>query len=155
MGMRIIARDSMGRVAALMCSTLPYIRDPTVAEVIGAKRAVEFGRERGFLSIELEGDAREVVLALGSSEECCDAYENIIRETQLLLATSPCWRVGMVLLTCWQSLLHPIIVNIFGLVCVLMLLRMLYVPNKFLNGQLNFPFKKNNNELRFLKESPY
>jgi hypothetical protein len=68
MGVGIIARDSNGRVVAAMCSFLPYIKDPSVAEAIGAKRAVEFGKERGFSSIELEGDALEIVLALSSLE---------------------------------------------------------------------------------------
>jgi hypothetical protein len=87
MGVGIIARYSTGRVRAVMCSTLPYIRDPIVAEAISARRAVEFGREMGFSSIELEGEAQEIVLALGSSEECCGVYENIIMETRLLLGS--------------------------------------------------------------------
>jgi hypothetical protein len=84
MGVGIIVRDSMCRVVAVMCSTLPYIKDPTVAEAIGAKRAVEFGRERGFPSIKLEGDALEIVLALRSLEECCGAYGNVITETVIV-----------------------------------------------------------------------
>jgi hypothetical protein len=68
MGEGIVARDSLGRVVAAMCAFLPYIRDPTTVEAIGARRAVEFGRELGFHSIELEGDAREVVLVLGTGE---------------------------------------------------------------------------------------
>jgi hypothetical protein len=95
MGIGIIARDSAGRVMAAMSSVVPYIKDPTVAEAIGAKRAVEFGREKGFPSIELEGDALQIVLAL-SLEECCGAFENVITETKLLLDTYSCWRVGHV-----------------------------------------------------------
>jgi hypothetical protein len=96
MGVGIIARDSTSGVMVVMCSTLPYIRDPAVAEAISAKRAVEFGREMGFPSIELEGDAREIVLALGSSEERCGAYGNIIMEIRLLLGSFLYWRVGHV-----------------------------------------------------------
>jgi len=38
----------MGVVKAAMCAVIPYIRDPMVAEAIGARRAVEFGREMGY-----------------------------------------------------------------------------------------------------------
>jgi len=85
MGMGIVARDSGGRFVAAMCAFLPYIKDPTTAEAIVARRAVEFGREMGFASIELEGDAREVVLALGRAEACEAVFGSIIMETRLLL----------------------------------------------------------------------
>jgi hypothetical protein len=39
--------------------------DPTIAEAFGARLEAEFGRYMGFLSFTLEGDAKEVVLALG------------------------------------------------------------------------------------------
>lgn len=78
MGVGIVARDSVGRVVATMCAFLPYIRDLTMAKAIGAWRAVEFRREMDFNSIELEGDAREVVLALESPEV------SISMETRLL-----------------------------------------------------------------------
>jgi len=67
MGVGIIARDELGEVRAALCTTLPYIQNPSVAETVGARRAVEFARERGFSSIVIEGDSREVVLALGNS----------------------------------------------------------------------------------------
>jgi hypothetical protein len=61
MGVGIIARNAMGVVKAAMCTMLPYIQNPTVAEAIGARRVVEFAREMGFSSIEIEGVSREVV----------------------------------------------------------------------------------------------
>lgn len=88
-GVGIIARNSMGLVKAAMCTVLPYIQNPTVAEAIGARRAVKFARKMGFSSIEIEGDSREVVLALRNSEECCVSYENIVTETRLLLGSFP------------------------------------------------------------------
>ncbi|XP_062165107.1 uncharacterized protein LOC133871708 [Alnus glutinosa] len=93
MGVGIIARNSMGLVKAAMCTVLPYIQNPSMAEAIGARRVVEFAREMGFSSIELEGDSREVVLALGSSEQFCGFYGNIVMETWLLLGLFPCWRI--------------------------------------------------------------
>lgn len=48
MSMEIVPRGCMGVVKAAMCAVIPYIRDPMVAEAIGARRAVEFGREMGY-----------------------------------------------------------------------------------------------------------
>lgn len=90
MGVRIIARNAMGVVKAAMCIVLPYIQNPTVAEAIGARRAMEFAREMGFSSIEIEGDSLVVVLALGNSGECCISYGNIVLETRWLLCSFPC-----------------------------------------------------------------
>jgi hypothetical protein len=42
MGIRIVARDCLGVVKAAMCAVILYIRDPTVAEAMGAQRAVQF-----------------------------------------------------------------------------------------------------------------
>jgi hypothetical protein len=78
MGMGIVARDWGGVVKATMWAVIPYIRNPTVAKAIGARRAVQFGREMGFISIELEGDACEIILALENSVESASIYENIV-----------------------------------------------------------------------------
>lgn len=94
MGVGIVAKDLSGRVVVAMCAFLPYIRVPTTTEAIGARGAVEFGRELGFNSIELEGDVREVVLALESAEVCEAAYESIIMETHLLLESYQFWMVN-------------------------------------------------------------
>jgi hypothetical protein len=96
MGMGILARNCMGVVKAAMCVVIPYIRDPTVAEAIGAQRAVEFGHEMGFNSIELEGDAREIILTLGNSVESTSRYETIISETRQILGSLCSWRISHV-----------------------------------------------------------
>ncbi|XP_062145408.1 uncharacterized protein LOC133852660 [Alnus glutinosa] len=69
MGVGIIARDCQGEVKAAMCDVIPYIRDPIIAEAIAARFAVLFGRNLGFESIDLEGDAREIILALENTED--------------------------------------------------------------------------------------
>jgi len=79
MGMGIIARDCIGVVKAAMCAVIPYIRDPTVAEALGARRAVEFGRDMGYEAIELEGDASEIVEAIGNSAKTANRFGGIIR----------------------------------------------------------------------------
>lgn len=90
----IVAKDLSGRIVAAMCAFLPYIRVSTTTEAIEAWRAVEFGCEFGFNSIELEGDVREVVLALKSVEVCEAAYGSIIMETHLLLESYQFWMVN-------------------------------------------------------------
>jgi len=47
MGMGIVARDDSGSFLAAVVLTMPYIRDPEVAEALTARRAVYFGGELG------------------------------------------------------------------------------------------------------------
>lgn len=96
MGVGIIARNDMGDVKAALCTTLPYIQNPSVAEAFGARRAVEFAREMGFSSIEIEGDSREVVLALRNSGDCCVSYRNLVSETRILLSSFSHWKIAHV-----------------------------------------------------------
>jgi ribonuclease HI len=95
-GVGIIARDEMGEVKAALCTALPYIQNPSVAEAFGARRAVEFARERGFSSIVIEGDSREVVLALGNSGDCCVSYGDLVSDTRALLSSFPHWKIAQV-----------------------------------------------------------
>jgi ribonuclease HI len=96
MGMGIIARDHHGEVKASMCDVIPYIRDPSVAEAIAARRAVQFAHNMGVQLIELEGDAREIILALGSSAEVDSSVGNLVLEARRMLETFPSWRVSHV-----------------------------------------------------------
>jgi hypothetical protein len=96
MGMGIVASDCQGEVKAAMCDVIPYIRDPTVAEAIVARRAVQFGCNMGFESIELEGDAREIILTLGSSAEADSIYGNTVFEARQMLGTFLSWRISHV-----------------------------------------------------------
>jgi hypothetical protein len=96
MGMGIVARDRLGVVKAAMCAVVPYIRDPTVAEAIGARRAVQFGQEMGFSLIELEGDAREIILALGNPTEAANIYGNLVSETRKILESFRSWKISHV-----------------------------------------------------------
>jgi ribonuclease HI len=96
MGVGIIARDELGKVRAALSTALPYIQNPSVAEAFGARRAVEFARERGFSSIVIEGDSREVVLALGNSGDCCVSYGDLISNARALLSSFPHWKIAHV-----------------------------------------------------------
>lgn len=79
-----------------MCSFLPYVMDPTVAESLGTRKALEFERDMGFSSIVLEGDAREVVLGLGSSEACGGSLASVFMDCRLLLESFSSWSVNHV-----------------------------------------------------------
>lgn len=48
MGVGILAHDSGGYVVATMCTTIPFITDPTMAEATAAWKAVLFCCEQGF-----------------------------------------------------------------------------------------------------------
>jgi hypothetical protein len=96
MGMGIVARDCLGVVKATMCADISYIRDPIVAEAIGARGAAQFGHEIGFSSIELEGDARENILTLGDHLNAESFYGNLVSETRQILESFRSWRVSHV-----------------------------------------------------------
>jgi ribonuclease HI len=96
MGMGIIARDHSGEVKATMCDVIPYIRDPSVAEALAACRAVQFAHNMGAQSVELEGDAREVMVALGSTAETDSTVGNLVFEARRMLENFPSWRVSHV-----------------------------------------------------------
>jgi len=82
MGIGIIARDHQGRVRAAKCEVLPHIKDPVAAEAIGARSAVSFGRFMGYQSDVLEGDAREIILALSNPEEVDSVHGHFLTETR-------------------------------------------------------------------------
>ncbi|XP_062169087.1 uncharacterized protein LOC133875100 [Alnus glutinosa] len=85
MGVGVVARDATGAVKAALCSYLPYVTDPSVAESLGVRKAVELGRDMGFPSIMLEGDAREVVLGLRNPDACRGSLHSVLLECRFLL----------------------------------------------------------------------
>jgi len=91
MGVGVIARDYSGHVKAALCSTLPFVLDPIVAKSLRARRALEFGRCLGFSSIVLEGDAKGVIMGLGSSEDCGGSHEG-----RMLLKSFCSWSINHV-----------------------------------------------------------
>lgn len=64
MGVGVVVRDASGAILASMVTTIPFIRDPTVAEAMAAWKAVVFCSELGFQRVIFEGDALEIVNAL-------------------------------------------------------------------------------------------
>jgi len=96
MGIGVIARDHQGGVTAAKCEVFPHIRDPVAAEAIGARCAVSFGRFMGYHSVELEGDAREIILALNKAEEDDSTHGHFLTETRQMLGSMVTWKVSHV-----------------------------------------------------------
>jgi hypothetical protein len=78
MGVGIIAWHHNGHVRASMCTIKPYVLDPIVAEALTAQQWVELCRDLGIQSILLEGDAKEIVLALKTGGDSLGSYGSII-----------------------------------------------------------------------------
>jgi hypothetical protein len=68
MGLGVIIRDGMGRVATALSKTLNSLQDPTFDEALGARGAMEFAKDLGFNEIIPEGDSKQVVMAISSEE---------------------------------------------------------------------------------------
>lgn len=64
MGVGVIAHDASGAVLATMCTTVPFITDPAIAEVMGVWKAAVLCCELRIQRAIFEGDSLEVVQAL-------------------------------------------------------------------------------------------
>lgn len=92
----LIARDHIGNVRASMWSFHPYISDPSTAEAFVARQGVALCRDLGFQSIELEGDAYEIVSALKKEDVCSGKYGSLIADARNLLMSLWDWAVSYV-----------------------------------------------------------
>ncbi|XP_059461940.1 uncharacterized protein LOC132190931 [Corylus avellana] len=84
-GTKVIARDHEGTVIAMTFGPWLYISDPTMAEAMTAREAVELGKSLGGRNFVLEGDALEVVNALRKKEDSMGSYGQIINDVKLLM----------------------------------------------------------------------
>jgi hypothetical protein len=84
MGSGLIARDHKGKVRGSL--------DSVVVEAIAAI-GVEFCNKMGFSTIVMEGDAHELVTALGKANQCSSAYGSIIHDARTRLSTFQAWTV--------------------------------------------------------------
>jgi len=95
-GVGIVARDHMGTVPTSKCYFQMYILDPSFAEAFGACLGAEFGRYLGFPLITLEGDAREMVMALTREDEGLGRYDSLILYAKEVLKCFHAWEVSHV-----------------------------------------------------------
>lgn len=93
MGVGIIAQDLAGTIVAAMCSSRPYIIDPTIAEALGAWKTAELSCTLGLRQIEVEGDALEVVTSLQREGICRGVYGQFVDEAKHLFNHSLSWCV--------------------------------------------------------------
>jgi ribonuclease HI len=84
-GIGVIVRNHKGRATAMISETVEYIHNPVTAEALAARRAVEFGQSLGIRKIILEGDAKQIVQALRSSDGGRCSYGLIIEDMQQLV----------------------------------------------------------------------
>jgi hypothetical protein len=96
MGVGVVARDATGAVKAALCSSLPYVSDPYVAESLGARQAIVLGQKMGFPSIVLEGDAKEIVLGLRNPAGCSARLHNVLLDCHYLLESFTSWSANHV-----------------------------------------------------------
>lgn len=96
MGVSVIARDHEGKVLATLCSSKPYITNPTVADAFFAWKAVEFGRDLGIQNTILEGNALDIVHALRKEEQSWSRYGNLLDNSKTLLNSLQSWYVNHV-----------------------------------------------------------
>jgi hypothetical protein len=73
-GIGLVARDHLGGVRGVMCSTVAYISDSTLAEALAARKGVELARTLGIRSFTLEGDSMVIVEALKKSDFSSGVY---------------------------------------------------------------------------------
>jgi len=78
MGVGVVVRDAEGSFMAGLTASLPYVRDPLIAEMVAARGAVELGREMGCQRIILEGDSLIIVTALNKDHPCSSSYGQVI-----------------------------------------------------------------------------
>jgi ribonuclease HI len=94
MGLGVIIRDGMGRVAAALNKTLNSLQDPTFNEALGARGVVEFAKDMGFNEMILEGDSKQVVTAISSKELNWCKFGHIVGDILEALKMFRRWDIG-------------------------------------------------------------
>ena len=92
-GIGVIIRDYQGWVFAALSKTIQISLDPTMAEAAAALLAVEFSRDSGLQQVILEGDSKNVVLALSETEANLSRYGQIIEDAKVVLCGFRNWEV--------------------------------------------------------------
>lgn len=91
MGVGVIARDANVLVLANMCTTIPHITDPIIAEVVGAWKAVALCYDLRVQQAIIEGDALEIVQAQKKEEPLWCWYGQQIADTRAKLNSLQFW----------------------------------------------------------------
>lgn len=94
MGVGTIIRNAEGTIMAIMCTTVPFITDPTVTEAVALWKVASFCLELGFQRLHLEGDALEIVQTLQQRDSCFSRYGQLIDDTRVRLSSLQTWHVS-------------------------------------------------------------
>jgi ribonuclease HI len=81
MGVGIVLRDSEGMAA--LATVIPFILDPTTAEVMAAWQAIILCRELGISHVIFEGDPLSIVLALSTKDPYWCRYGHVVEDARV------------------------------------------------------------------------
>jgi hypothetical protein len=90
-GIGVVVRDSLGKFVAALAYGLPSIMDLTRAEAYGVWKLAEFCSSEGYRTIEVEGDALEIMQALRANSICRSSYGHLVEGTKQLLNMADKW----------------------------------------------------------------
>jgi hypothetical protein len=96
MGVGLIARDHLGAVKACGFMAQAYISDPMTAEAYAARCGVDFCMDLGLSTIILEGESREILLALRKEEAWPRRYNSFMLDARNKLRSFQAWSTNFV-----------------------------------------------------------
>ncbi|XP_062164873.1 uncharacterized protein LOC133871438 [Alnus glutinosa] len=82
----VVVRDEQGVVVAASMAIVPFIRDPSLAEAIGAWHALSLCSFQGFSQVNFERDSQVVVSVLQKGNQSCSSIGQIIEDTRHCLS---------------------------------------------------------------------
>jgi hypothetical protein len=92
-GMGVIARDSVGEVVVMNSVLMDFVQDPSLAEALAARQAVELSLAMGLKNCIFEGDALEVIKAINQEEPCRGVISQIVNDIKTLLLQGGSWEM--------------------------------------------------------------
>ena len=95
-GISVIIRDEKGRVVVAMSRTRLGLLEPTTGEALGAFQATRLILELGWHNIILEGDAKQIVVAINSDTSMWSKYGQLVDEPRHLLHTLYRWKCSFI-----------------------------------------------------------
>lgn len=85
MGLGVVVRNYAGEVQVALSTTVHYIIDPSVAEVLVIWKVVSFCCDLGLQHVIFEGNSMQVVSALNKDSPCWSNFSNLIEDSNVLL----------------------------------------------------------------------
>lgn len=92
--MGVIIWDPLGEAIAMHSGPKAFINNPSLAEAMAARTAIELSISLGLRNCILEGDALEVINAINQTEPCRGTYRQIVNDIKLSLLQGGHWQVS-------------------------------------------------------------